>query len=97
MLNQFVVVGRIAHISIEDDNPCLVLQVNRSTKNENGYYDIDVLVIDLRKCKSNEAIKQLEERQLVGIKGSIESYVNNDTSVNMRLVAEKLTFLNKGE
>lgn len=90
MVNQFIVVGRIAYVDI--DNHTVLIRCQRLTKNDNDYYDEDLISIDLRKV-INEAIKGLKVDNLIGVKGFIESYVNNDASVTMRLIADKVTIM----
>lgn len=90
MVNQFIVVGRIAYVDI--DNHTVLIRCQRLTKNDNDYYDEDLISIDLRKV-INETIKELKADNLIGVKGFIESYVNNDSSVTMRLIAEKVTIM----
>lgn len=90
MVNQFIVVGRIAYVDI--DNHTVLIRCQRLTKNDNDYYDEDLISIDLRKV-INEAIKELRADNLIGVKGFIESYVNNDASVTMRLIADKVTIM----
>ena len=90
MVNQFIVVGRIAYVDI--DNHTVLIRCQRLTKNDNDYYDEDLISIDLRKV-INEAIKELKVDNLIGVKGFIESYVNNDASVTMRLIADKVTIM----
>ena len=45
MLNNFVIVGRINNIDLEDDKCILILKVPRSYKNENGEYEEDLITI----------------------------------------------------
>ena len=90
MMNQFIIVGRIAYVDI--DNCTVLIRCQRLTKNDTGYYDEDLISINLRKV-INETIKELKVDNLIGVKGFIESYVNNDSSVTMRLIAEKVTIM----
>ena len=91
MINQFVVVGRIADVDI--GNCTVLIRCQRLTKNDNDYYDEDLISIDLRKVINIEVIKELRVDNLIGVKGFIESYVNNDASVTMRLIADKVTIM----
>ena len=91
MVNQFIVVGRIAYVDI--DNHTVLIRCQRLTKNDNDYYDEDLISIDLRKVINIEVIKELRTDNLIGVKGFIESYVNNDASVTMRLIADKVTIM----
>ena len=77
MLNQFVVVGRVATLGYT----YLTLTVTRTKGQE-----IDTLHIDLPVSIADSVLKaELKEGDLIGIKGMIES------SNNLR--AEKVTFL----
>lgn len=84
MLNQAILVGRIAEI--EDYE--IVLTVPRNYKNEEGIYEDDVIKILLTKKLNDNAIEYLEKGDLVGVKGHI---INKDGVVSV--AADKLTFL----
>lgn len=90
VLNQFVVVGRIKEFIQEKDNKTtIVLEVPRNFKNELGKYDSDILSFEVSGLIATSAIENCKIQDIVGVKGRIQSDVDNV----MRLIAEKVTFL----
>lgn len=85
MLNNFMVVGRINNIDLEDDKCILAMKVTRSYKNENGEYEEDLINIQVFDNLSNTLNEYCKTGDLVGVKGRIQ---NSNV-----LIAEKITFL----
>lgn len=89
MLNQVVLVGRIVDkIKNGKDQLELILEVPRSFKNENGEYDKDSISCVLTGNIAINTSEYVKVKDLVGIKGRIES----EGSI-LKVVAEKVTFL----
>jgi single-strand DNA-binding protein len=92
MLNHTVLVGRISNY--DEVAKVVTLAVSRSFKNIDGEFETDFIPVKLW----NNASPQMELVKIgdiIGIKGRIER-----TGVELRIVAEKVTFLaqgNKGE
>lgn len=90
MMNNFMVVGRINNIDLEDDKCILAMKVTRSYKNENGEYEENLINIQVFDNLSNTLNEYCKTGDLVGVKGRIQ---NGNV-----LIAEKITFLsNKKE
>lgn len=85
MLNNFMVVGRINNIDLEDDKCTLAMKVTRSYKNENGEYEEDLINIQVFDNLSNTLNEYCKTGDLVGVKGRIQN--------SNALIAEKITFL----
>jgi len=83
MLNQAVIVGRIKEFKEND----LLIEVNRTYKNENGEYDTDLLKVKMGFDNPN-INEYITNGSLIGVKGRIEN-INNQNII----VAEKITFL----
>ena len=103
MLNQTVIVGRIAKDPElrETENGKKVtnvtLAVPRSFKNSNGEYDTDFINCVLWKGIAESTVEYCRKGDLVGVKGRIQSreYVNSEDEKKqvVEVVAEKVTFL----
>lgn len=103
MLNQTVIVGRIAKDPElrETENGKKVtnvtLAVPRSFKNSNGEYDTDFINCVLWKGIAESTVEYCRKGDLVGIKGRIQSreYINSEDEKKqvVEVVAEKVTFL----
>lgn len=91
MLNQIVIVGRLAQ-EIEDN--ILVLAVQRIFKNEDGIYETDIVPITLNGAVAENTKEYCKKGDIVGVKGRIQS---NDKGIE--IIGEKVTFLSsyKGE
>lgn len=90
MLNQFVLVGRLATEVKENEGEkyySITLAVSRSFKNENGEYETDMVPIILWKGIGENTKEYCHKGDLVGIKGRIEAKDNK-----VVVVAEKVTF-----
>lgn len=98
MLNQIVLVGRLSKINnnemLRDETQRrftrITLAVPRNYKNENGEYDTDYIRIKLMGVVAENTIEYCKKGDLVGIKGRIETYGENNI---MEIIAEKVTFL----
>ena len=102
MLNQIVIVGRLVR------NPELreteggkkvtniTLAVPRSYKNINGEYETDYIPVILTDNISKNVCEYCKKNDVIGIKGRIESVKEND-NYNVRIIAEKVTFLSSGK
>lgn len=95
MLNQMVIVGRIAHDLeiIEQENRKVVkvlINVPRNFKNNDGVYDTDIIECILYDNVAENIAEYCKKDDIVGIKGRIERLDINDS---MQLVADKVTFL----
>lgn len=90
MLNQIVLVGRIKNML----NDTIYLDVQRSTKNDNGEYEHDIVPVKLSGTLLEKTLEYCNVGDVVGAKGRIQSEVNDiaeDTRIS--IVAEKITFL----
>lgn len=85
MLNNFMVVGRINNIDLEDNKCMLTLKVPRSFKNKDGEYEEDLITIQVFNNLSDTLNEYCKVGDLVGVKGRIQS--------SNILVIEKVTFL----
>ena len=90
MLNQLVLVGRIADIEKNDDSEkaTITLAVPRYYKNDNGEYDTDNIRVEVLGQVAIKANDYCNIGQLIGCKGRIENLDNN-----LIVKGEKLTFL----
>lgn len=103
MLNQTVIVGRIARDpelrKTENGKKVtnVTLAVPRSFKNSNGEYETDFINCVLWKGIAESTVEYCHKGDLVGIKGRIQSreYTNNEDEKKhiVEVVAEKVTFL----
>lgn len=99
MLNQIVLVGRIAK-EIEDiklkngkSASIITLSVPRNYKNMDGEYDIDYIDCILYNGIADKCKEYCKKGDLVGIKGRLQSRTNIEEDSNTLVVAEKITFL----
>ena len=101
MLNQIVLVGRIAkEIETKEVNGkkvvSLTLACQRSWKNSNGEYDTDFFDIRLFDSIGQNVKDYCKKGDIVGIKGRLQSTTieKYHTKMNIiEIVAEKVTFL----
>ena len=84
MLNQVILVGRIA--AVEDDE--IVLAIPRAYKNEEGIYETDMINISISDKLSDNAKEYLNVNDLVGVKGQVVG-----ANGMIAIAATKLTFL----
>jgi len=93
MLNQIVIVGRVAKL-IETKNKDktvisgLVLKVPRNYHDENGDYQVDFIKCQLSKYLNITV--DIKENELVGIRGRLES-----DDLSTFVIVEKITYLGK--
>lgn len=101
MLNQIVLVGRIASdLEINEVNnkkvATITLAVSRSFKNENGEYETDLVPITIWNGIAENVCEYCKKGDVVGVKGRIQR-MGNDYTANghpiIEIVAEKVTFL----
>lgn len=102
MLNQIVIVGRIARDPElrETENGKKVtnvtLAVPRSFKNSNGEYETDFISCVLWKGIAESTVEYCKKGDLVGVKGRIQTRVyekDEEKKYSTEIVAEKITFL----
>lgn len=103
MLNQIVVVGRIAKEpeikELEDGKKVtnLSLAVPRSYKNEEGVYETDFVDCTLWNGVAENVKEFCRKGDIVGVKGRIQTNLYEDKDGNkkkdMSIIAEKVTFL----
>lgn len=97
MLNQIIVVGRLASDfeinKLESEEYAkIVLAVPRSFKNENGEYETDFIEFILRGIIATNTKEYCKKGDILGIKGRIQS-VKVEDEYKTELIAEKVTFL----
>lgn len=102
MLNQIVLVGRLAYdpelYETESGKTVvrLVLAVPRAYKNAEGEYDTDFINCKLWQGVAKSTSEYCNKGDLIGIKGRVETY-NYETEHGRRyiteVVADKVTFL----
>ena len=96
MLNQAVIVGRLVSdpkIKETENNRkemIITLAVPRSYKNKNGEYDTDFIDCKLWNGIAESTTEYCKKGDLLGIKGRIEKWAEND---GMVVIAERVTFL----
>lgn len=97
MLNQVVIVGRICKEPelVEKEGvkvANITLAVPRTYKNVDGEYETDYLPCVLWKGVAETTTEYCKKGDLVGIKGRVESTVEDDKT-NICIIAERVTFL----
>lgn len=99
MLNQIVLVGRIASEITDATNgqPLVAtIAVPRSYKNEEGVYDTDFIPVKLYGSMAENIIMYYKKGDVVSVKGRVESSeINGFNTINV--IAEKLTFLSSSK
>ena len=99
MLNQLVLVGRIAKeiedIKLENGKSAsiMTLSVPRIYKNIEGEYDKDYIDCILYNGIADNCKEYCKNGDLVGVKGRLQSRTNIEENGNTLVVAEKITFL----
>lgn len=103
MLNQCALVGRIKEKPVLKTtangikNANLILEVERSFRNQHGEYENDLFSVALWRGIAEECIETCQVGALISIKGRLQAYTNtysNDqTYYNTEIVAEKVSFL----
>lgn len=101
MLNQVIVVGRIANELVLEENDegrkycSITLAVPRSFKNMDGIYDTDFIKTTVFGNIADTTAEYYRVGDLVGVKGRLACLNSKN---GMSLIAEKVTFLsNKKE
>lgn len=100
MLNQIVLVGRIANtpemIENQDGSKFAIinLAVPRTFKNENGEYDTDFIDCTVWTGIAEKVCEYCKKGDVVGIKGRIQ---NLNNTAQLQLIAEKVSFLSSKE
>lgn len=97
MLNQMVIVGRIARDieKKEVDGKSFVeleLAVPRSYKNEDGIYETDFIDCLLWNGIADNVEDYCKKGDLVGVKGRLQTQIVDDHKTT-NVIAEKVTFL----
>lgn len=90
MLNQIILVGRI--LQLPQDN-MITLAVSRSYKNTNGEYETDFIPIEIPHTLISSTMEYLYKGDIVGIKGRIQSTTDHNETPQIKIVAERVTFL----
>lgn len=106
MLNQLVIVGRIAkgpELNIDESGhktSTITLAVPRSYKNENGEYETDFIDCNLFGNVAENTCDYCKTGDLIGIRGRVDSRVIEDGDKSYKkigVVAERVTFLSNGK
>ena len=97
MLNQIIVVGRLAsNFEIEKlengEYAKIVLAVPRSFKNADGEYETDFIEFILKGNIATNTKEYCKSGDVLGIKGRIQT-VRVEDEYKIELIAEKVTFL----
>lgn len=91
MINQVMLVGRIANDINEEDNN-ITVAITRSFKNENGEYETDFIDVEIRGTIAKTTTEYCKKGDIIGVKGSIRSEIIDNVK-KMILVADRITFL----
>lgn len=91
MVNQVVLVGRIAKITEEDNNAIIKIAVPRNYKNKDGEYEIDFIDCQLFESVAESTLEYCQTGDLIGIKGKLKSLADK-----IIMSAERVTFLTSG-
>lgn len=106
MLNQLVLVGRIAKQPElrESENgknySFITLAVPRSFKNVDGQYDTDFIDCILWDNVASSTVKYCNKGDIVGIKGRLQTRVVDEEKnkrYTLEVIAEKVTFLSSNK
>jgi single-strand DNA-binding protein len=106
MLNQLVLVGRIAKQPElrESENgknySFITLAVPRSFKNVDGQYDTDFIDCILWDNVASSTVKYCNKGDIVGIKGRLQTRVADEEKnkrYTLEVIAEKVTFLSSNK
>lgn len=98
MLNQVILVGRLVDdVKVEEvegkKRTVLTLAVSRSYKNTNGEYETDFVDCVLWNGVAENTAEYCHKGDIIGIKGRIETYINEDETKVTQIVSDKVTFL----
>lgn len=102
MLNQIVIVGRLTSDpkikEVENKKVSYItLAVPRSYKNEEGIYDTDFIDCILWNMIAENTAEYCRKGDLVGIKGRLQTTINEDQTKTNEVIAEKVTFLSSNK
>lgn len=92
MLNQFVIVGRLKERNILSESKEYWEIETESLNNSNKKKVRLAITLNFRNFRK-EDFDELKEGDLIGVKGSLYS----ERGYDLLLIAEKITFLKKGE
>lgn len=98
MLNQAILVGRIANIisnDIDSGKIILELAISRSYKNKDGMYDTDFIEVTLNNSLAENTNNHCKKGDIVGVKGRIETTTDEENTKKVCIIAERVTFLSK--
>lgn len=98
MLNQAILVGRIANIisnDIDSGKIILELAISRSYKNKDGMYDTDFIDVTLNNSLAETTNNYCKKGDIVGVKGRIETTTDEENTKKVCIIAERVTFLSK--
>ncbi len=98
MLNQMVLVGRIVQDPVVKETSKgkvsnITIAVPRAFKNEQGIYDTDFIDCSLWNTIAENTAEYCKKGDLVGIKGRLQTSIDDNGKKNVDVVAEKVTFL----
>lgn len=99
MHNQVFLIGRITgepvRKELEDGKRVVELTIasQRTYKNEEGIYETDFVPVILWNAIADNVLEYCRKGDLVGVKGRIETNMDNDGTYKMNVVADKVTFL----
>ena len=89
MLNQMILVGRVANLEVNDEGKAVItLVIPRSFKNADGEYETDILKCRLYGAIATNTKEYCRKGDIVGVKGRLQS---EDGSIIA--VAVTVTFL----
>lgn len=98
-MNNFILVGRIVKdVKLKKEKEgikwcTVVLAVTRPFKNYEGLYDTDFIDVILKNELATNTMEYCKKGDMIAIRGRIEKLSNN----NMKLVADKLSFLSNNK
>jgi single-strand DNA-binding protein len=103
MLNQVVLVGRVASLPVVKETSSgvklaeMLVEVDRNFKNSQGEYETDHIQCTLWRGVAESAVDQCSVGSLIGIKGRLQAN-SFETKENNRfryceVIAEKVSFL----
>lgn len=97
-MNNLVLVGRIVRqpeLIEENEHKCcyITLAINRYFKNEEGIYETDFIDVKVPYPMCDSVVDYCRKGDIIGVKGRIERLSKYG---NMRIIAERTTFLSSG-
>lgn len=93
MLNQVVLVGRVARIEADRSNQAyekanISLAITKSYKNSDGEYETIFVPVSLYNSVAKNTMEYVKKGDVIGVKGTINC-ISNQISINV----ERVTFL----